>query len=73
MTGLTSHVHHNRRAPLEAEGLRLSPGALGDGSMKGEHSAQDHGCAVSTSVRVAVVLPSCTQLCLILLFGYDCR
>ena len=50
MTGPTKHVHHNRRALLEAEGVQLSPGALGDGSLKCEHSAQDHGCRVSRTV-----------------------
>ena len=47
--------------------MRLSPGALGDGSMKCEHSAQDHGCKVSTTVRAAVTLPSCMQPYLLLL------
>ena len=71
-TGPTRHVHHNRRALLKAEGLQLSPGALGDGSMKREHRAQDHGCKVSSTVRVAVALPSCMQLYLLLLSVYKC-
>ena len=66
-------MYSNRRAPLEAEELRQSPGALGDGSMKREHSAQDPGCTISTNVRVAVMPPSCMQLCLLLLLGYECR
>ena len=71
-TGHTKHVHYNKRALLDAERLQSSPGAVGDGSMKGEHSAQNHSCRVSRTVRVAVTLPSYMQLYLLLLSLYEC-